>query len=249
MSDSTELGGKLTVTLHVDLVWTDLNDFREHFESELGRPDASIYRYWGATHWLFGWAPYRVALVWKGEIYEPFPGWQLRSTEVKDYVHMFLDMRGTVGVTYSILSGLLDGETKAPSLCYINAVRYRRDRLRIVVSEDGETPAYGARIHKWLAGRWGKDGIKESQSESVPKMELIGDKPHLPGRAKPEEWFNWFDWYYRQPWGPVRSKMEHMAILSGKSVGQVENMHANYLAAGCAARWPRVGISVKPVSK
>ena len=44
---------ELRVTLHVDLAWTDLADFRERIESELGTP----IRYWRFAvreHWLFG---------------------------------------------------------------------------------------------------------------------------------------------------------------------------------------------------
>ena len=54
--------------------------------------------------------------------------------------------------------------------------------------------------------------------------------PLLPNKATPEQWDAWFDWYYRQAWGPTPNKLEHMAKLSGKARSTVENMHANHMA-------------------
>jgi hypothetical protein len=53
--------------------------------------------------------------------------------------------------------------------------------------------------------------------------------PLLPTRVKSEQWYAWFDWYYRQPWGPVPSKLAHMADLTGKPYNTVAKRHADYM--------------------
>jgi hypothetical protein len=49
--------------------------------------------------------------------------------------------------------------------------RYRRDRLKIVVS-DFDGSGYAGRLRKWLIERWGDDGVKERYVSSSLKQLL-----------------------------------------------------------------------------
>ena len=62
---------ELRVTLHVDLAWTDLADFRERIESELGNPQYAAGRFAVREHWLFGGGVFRY--LWGGEDFVPLP--------------------------------------------------------------------------------------------------------------------------------------------------------------------------------
>ncbi|MDI9547709.1 MAG: hypothetical protein QM346_08905 [Chloroflexota bacterium] len=196
MNDSTR--GVWGATLHVDLVWTDIEDFCEVLERS----------YAGDPSWLMG-EESQYEYCEEGVASGGEAVWQTGFPRLS---------RGGRGRTFAdFLAGVL----------YIQVFRFRRDRLKIIVRE-ALPEFYAPRLLSWLRRRWGEDGVIVNSPESAPNDQE--PMPLLPNKATPGQWDAWFDWYYRQAWGPIPNRLEHMASLNGKTRRTVENMHANYMA-------------------
>lgn len=188
----------MEVTLHVDLLWTDLEDFVEHFERELRGANSKTllgddagWRYWDDD---------------PRPINPEFRGWE--DFESGNYTTIRVASQGATNKTYWVLGGA-NGESE--TLRAITSVtRYRRDRLKLVVYEV-EARGYAERLQQWLDDRW-EDAVEPNTRSKAPLLSQNEPAPLLPVRAKPEDWFAWFDWYYRQAWGRHTS-IEHMAQM------------------------------------
>lgn len=169
------------VSLHVDLVWTDLEDFSEHIESHFKRALEAMqvstlrgfYTHDPLLGNVDGYLP-----MWDDDDIEYYesptpvaasaedarPGRYLRVTPIRLRTHA---------------NYLVDEWTKDPDQPYspatirfsLMATRYRRDRLKIVLYErttqGGRT--YAERLLGWLKERWGEDGVKDL-TESAPPI-------------------------------------------------------------------------------
>ena len=155
MSANTDLGSKLTVTLRVELVETDLDDFRDHLERAL----------WWHPRTLLGNLSHLPA-VWGAE--QPAP--PLHNGET-GYMRIISHPLGRTGIIYAILRQDVDvpSETRRGSW-WVSVIRFRRDRLRLVVVEDkGGTS--GRRLLQWLRSKWGDDSVREHTTAGSPEKQ------------------------------------------------------------------------------
>jgi hypothetical protein len=144
----------MEVTLHVDLLWTDLEDFVEHFEREL--QGASVYMLLGKHA---GW------ILFNDEPYPEnpgFKGWEL--IDGGNYTRISVFIVGSTSKNYFIAEGTKDGPEALRAI--VGAARYRRDRLKVVVSET-EAWGYRERLLEWLRQRWG-EGIELLEETDAP---------------------------------------------------------------------------------
>jgi hypothetical protein len=245
---------ELRVTLDVDLPWTDLSHFRQRIESELGNPKYTAGRFARRDHWLFGGEVFR--FLWDDEDFIPLPRSAPPSKQlypnVRRYVRVTPSVHGEIEVGYEMDEGIL-GEGCIGYLFYIEAKLYRRDRLKVRLLEYNEPPVYGPRLRRWLAEGWGDSSIvaaddRSSLSGSGAVREDEDKMPILGERITEDEWFNWFDWFYRQPVDKVGISAADMKVLSGKSISRIETMRAQYWAAGGPERGRPVGPSVRNVA-
>jgi len=156
MSDSTELGGKLTVTLHIELIETDLDDLRDHLERSLWLPPRELL---GNLSQL--------PTLWGTE--QPAPSLQEDETR---YVRIAPHLLGRTGIVFAILLQ----DTNSPSKTqegswWVSAIRYRRDRLRLVVVEETGGKS-GARLLEWMIRGWGEDSVIVRTNESAPPVSM-----------------------------------------------------------------------------
>lgn len=180
------------VSLHVDLVWTDLEDFSEHIESHFKRAleamQVSTLRGFFTSDPLLGNVDGYLPM-WDDDDIEYYesptpvaasaedarPGRYLRVTPIRLRTHA---------------NYLVDEWTKDPDQPYspatirfsLMATRYRRDRLKIVLYErtTQRRGEYAGRLRAWLKQGWGKDGIIERKLVDAPPM----PEPAKPGAPK-----------------------------------------------------------------
>jgi hypothetical protein len=179
------------VTLHVDLVWTDLEDFAEHFE-----------RAFFVRSWLLGDEFQHAELIWSNapRAKHPMPE--------HPYVIIRQFERRT---TREWDAGYSDG---APSpekaLFLLTAMRYRRDRLKLLMHEPNET--YAPRLRKWLHQRWGEDGVTDRPVSDAPPMH--DPSPRVPGRsADRTKWI--------ATWRAIRGEVEKGNVLPKDLLGHL----------------------------
>lgn len=160
----------MKATLHVDLEWTDLEDFIEHLESALHGHSAIELLGYNTGLWLWDDEPYPTE--------NPgFRGWEL--IDRGKYLRIRTFDIGTTGRNYWFLEGRKEGEKIQETLiAAYQVVRFRRGRLKVMVLEK-ENSDYGERLHEWLRPRWG-DAIKELKEEDVPELPIKG----TPGRRR-----------------------------------------------------------------
>lgn len=201
----------MKITLYVDLVWTDLEDFIEHFAGDLATGLSM-----GTPKLLGGdgrmtWIQYD-ALRRPGSM----PVWDIRPKR-----------HGNTGFEWWAFWNDGDGDETA---WYVRVWRYRQDRLALALWETDPERGQADRLREWLVRRWGEDGLIERPIENTPAPPIAPDPmPRLPERAPEEQWFAAFDWYYRQPRGSV-GDLEDFARRLGKSTSRTNTKHADYQA-------------------
>lgn len=165
----------LFVALHIDLVWTDLDDFVEHFTREICDRntellDASYRDYW----LLWGWGG--VPSDPDDPFDDPARARNYELTDSSSFVQVTSTVLGSTQVAYWVMHGSAqDDEKTITGMDFsLSAKRFRRDRLRITLWSAGNT--YGPRFRNWLIKNWGKDGIIERK---------LVDAPDAPPRPAP----------------------------------------------------------------
>lgn len=128
----------LTPVLHIDLLQTDLADFLEHFEHDLGWRANQVLGIPGKP-WL-----------WDDRALD-------RVADDAQYTLILSNDIGAISREYSIYKKLRGGEEEYQA--QLRVVRYRRDRLRLTLFiAQGEGREYAKHFRRWLEQRWGKGG-------------------------------------------------------------------------------------------
>jgi DNA-binding CsgD family transcriptional regulator len=167
-----------TSFMHVDLPHTDIDDFMEHFEEAItisperfidglgvpwahqaARLDAKVREIQGLPPEPIPALPREPKVRW--DKHGPDPSFDSAEFVRIDVRHGWRK-RPATGQGYLIS---MEGQ----HLYLLSIVRYRRDRLRIIIAEPGTPPVHTAKILDWLKRKWGEgpDGIIELGQRAV----------------------------------------------------------------------------------
>ncbi len=163
-------GAVYATTLHVDLLWTDLEDFIEHFERAMGWPKPGRWGYLSGHHLLLGDIAARVhyRLLRDGEPAEPVSG-PLKDLDSGHYLRLVTAMQERTEARYEMRAGDAKREIL---LFHLWTARYRRDRLKVTLGEyvASDNPVYKPLFLSWITARWGEDGVEVREPEDAPPV-------------------------------------------------------------------------------
>lgn len=203
----------MAVTLHIDLKWTDLEDFIEHFESFVQSSDLQQRVR----------APIGTIILSPPRIRGDQSPLDIERPKEGPYT-LILRFTQRTSFHWALFWGTPKGED---FWAVVFATRYRRDRLRIQVT-DLRDWGFTEPLKEWIYEHW-DDGVIPRNSKSVP-LPILPTEPPTPNNNG-YGWDDLFDWWYRGgKLNPLYNTLNKLAAEIGLAGGTVHNNHSEYKA-------------------